>query len=211
MEHLASSADPLRKFSEERAGEGQKDEAGDHRKGDKHEKHYPGCLFPCQLPLLTAHPRLGEGLSHAVIDQLGRPPVLVGASLGGISAILAEGVSDREVSSGLVIVDVVHRPSRSGVERIQEFMRSGLRGFATLEDAADAIAAYAPHRPKRVNPAGLMEVLGLRPDGRWYWHWDPKFLATRTMRFPARSPTFLENDVRPRLPRPRSAGEPRRQ
>jgi pimeloyl-ACP methyl ester carboxylesterase len=112
----------------------------------------------------------------AVADQLGRPPVLVGASLGGITAMLAEGASDRVVSSGLVIVDVTHRANPAGVQRIRDFMSSGLRGFASLEEAADAIAAYTPHRPKRVNPAGLMKVLRQRRDGRWYWHWDPKFL-----------------------------------
>jgi pimeloyl-ACP methyl ester carboxylesterase len=121
----------------------------------------------------------------AVVDQLGRAPVLVGASLGGISVILAEGVSDRQVSQGLVVVDVAHRTNRAGVDRIQTFMRSGLRGFATLEDAADAIAAYTPHRTKRVNPAGLMKVLRLRRDGRWYWHWDPRFLEARRSEVPA--------------------------
>lgn len=112
----------------------------------------------------------------AVADQLGRPPVLVGASLGGVTAMLAEGGSDRVVASGLVVVDVTHRTNPAGVQRIRDFMSSGLRGFATLEEAADAIAAYTPHRRKRVNRAGLMKVLRHRPDGRWYWHWDPKFL-----------------------------------
>jgi pimeloyl-ACP methyl ester carboxylesterase len=121
----------------------------------------------------------------AVVDQLGRPPVLVGASLGGVAAILAEGASDRDVSSGLVVVDIAHRTNPAGVERIQTFMRSGLGGFATLEEAADAIAAYTPHRPKRVNPAGLMKVLRLRRDGRWHWHWDPKFLDARHTEVPA--------------------------
>jgi pimeloyl-ACP methyl ester carboxylesterase len=120
----------------------------------------------------------------AVVDQLGPRPVLVGASLGGVSAILAEGASDRDVSSGLVLVDITHRTNRTGVDRIREFMRSGLRGFATLEEAADAIAAYAPHRPKRVNPAGLMKVLRLRRDGRWYWHWDPRFIEVRRTEVP---------------------------
>ena len=55
-------------------------------------------------------------------------------------------------------------------------MSSGLCGFATLEEAAEAIAAYTPNRPKRVNHAGLMKVLRQKRDGRWYWHWDPKFL-----------------------------------
>src|SRR5204863_1796686 len=112
----------------------------------------------------------------AVVDQLGRPPVLVGASLGGITAMLAEGGSDRVVSSGLVIVDVTHRSNPAGVQRIRDFMASGVGGFATLEEAAAAIAAYTPHRPRRVNPSGLMKVLRQKRDGRWYWHWDPKFL-----------------------------------
>lgn len=112
----------------------------------------------------------------AVVDQLGRPPVLVGASLGGITAILAEGNSDRVVSSGLVIADITHRPNPQGIERILTFMKSGLNGFASLEEAADAIAAYTPNRPKRLNPPGLMKVLRQRGDGRWYWHWDPKLV-----------------------------------
>lgn len=112
----------------------------------------------------------------AIVDQLRRPPVLVGASLGGITAILAEGNSDRVVSSGLVIADITHRPNPQGIERILAFMKSGLKGFASLEDAANAIAAYTPNRPRRVNPPGLMKVLRQKKDGRWYWHWDPKLI-----------------------------------
>jgi pimeloyl-ACP methyl ester carboxylesterase len=112
----------------------------------------------------------------AVIDRLGRPPVLVGASLGGVTALLAEGASDRVVSSGLVIVDITHRTNPEGIRRIREFMASGVEGFATLDEAAAAIAAYTPNRPKRVNPAGLMKVLRQRRNGRWYWHWDPRFI-----------------------------------
>lgn len=115
----------------------------------------------------------------AVCDQLGRPPVLVGASLGGVSAILAEGNSDRVVSSGLVIVDVTHRNNPEGIQRIIDFMASGLGGFATLEDAAKAIAAYTPHRKRAVNPKGLEKVLRQKADGRWHWHWDPAFMSRR--------------------------------
>jgi len=121
----------------------------------------------------------------AVSDQLGRPPVLVGASLGGVGAIIAEGGSDRVVSSGLVIVDITHRSNPEGIERIKDFMNSGIAGFATLEDAAEAIAAYTPNRPKRVNPAGLMKVLRQKPDGRWYWHWDPAFMSRGRTEVPA--------------------------
>jgi pimeloyl-ACP methyl ester carboxylesterase len=111
----------------------------------------------------------------AVVDQLGRPPVLIGASLGGMSAMLAEGTSDRTVSCGLVLVDITPKANPEGIQRIATFMQSGLDGFDTLEAAAAAIAAYTPQRTRRVNPAGLKKVLRQR-DGRWYWHWDPKLI-----------------------------------
>jgi non-heme chloroperoxidase len=120
----------------------------------------------------------------AVCDQLGRPPVVVGASLGGVSAILAEGNSDRIVSSGLVIVDITHRSNPEGLQRIKDFMISGLGGFATLEEAAAAIAAYTPHRIRETNPAGLRKVLRQGSDGRWHWHWDPRFMAGKRTEVP---------------------------
>ncbi len=112
----------------------------------------------------------------AVADQLGRPPVLVGASLGGMSAMLAEGTSDRTVSCGLVLVDITPKTNAVGIERIKSFMLSGVDGFDTLDDAVEAIAAYTPQRTRPVNPAGLMKVLRQRGD-RWYWHWDPRFIG----------------------------------
>ncbi len=111
----------------------------------------------------------------AVVDQLRKPPVLIGASLGGMSAMLAEGTSDRTVSSGLVLVDITPKANPIGIQRIATFMQSGLDGFDSLEEAAAAIAAYTPQRTKRVNPSGLMKVLRNR-DGRWYWHWDPRLI-----------------------------------
>jgi pimeloyl-ACP methyl ester carboxylesterase len=123
----------------------------------------------------------------AVADQLGKPPVLVGASLGGVASIIAEGGTDRVVSTGLVIVDITHRSNPEGIQRIHDFMSSGLGGFATLEDAAEAIAAYTPNREKRVNPAGLMKVLRQKRDGRWYWHWDPKFIQRGRQEVPGQS------------------------
>jgi pimeloyl-ACP methyl ester carboxylesterase len=112
----------------------------------------------------------------SVIDQLGLPPVLVGASLGGTSAMLAEGMSDQIVSSGLVLVDIAPKPNRDGIKRISAFMRSGLSGFDTLDDVAAAIAAYTPNRVRPVNLDGLSKVVRER-GGRWYWHWDPRTMS----------------------------------
>jgi pimeloyl-ACP methyl ester carboxylesterase len=132
----------------------------------------------------------------AVADQLGRPPVLVGASLGGMSALLAEGTSDRAVSSGLVLVDITPKANPAGIARIKDFMVSGVDGFDSLEDAAKAIAAYTPQRTRPTNPKGLMKVLRQRDD-RWYWHWDPKFIGLdRTEVVPDRLAGLLDVAMR---------------
>ncbi len=132
----------------------------------------------------------------AVVDQLGRPPVLIGASLGGMSAMLAEGTSDRTVSSGLILVDITPKTNPEGIQRIHSFMQSGLGGFATLEEAAEAIAAYTPQRTRPVNPAGLQKVLRQR-DGRWYWHWDPLLISQeRTEVVPDRLAGLLDVAMR---------------
>jgi pimeloyl-ACP methyl ester carboxylesterase len=49
-------------------------------------------------------------------------------------------------------------------------------GFGSLDEAADAVAAYSPARPRPSNPAGLMRNLRLRDNGRLYWHWDPRVI-----------------------------------
>src|SRR5690606_23952683 len=76
-----------------------------------------------------------------VVSLLERPPVLVGASLGGIASILFEGDNPSPRTRGLVLVDVTPRLSLSGVNRVIEFMRARPEGFASLEEAAEAVAA----------------------------------------------------------------------
>ncbi|MFO1148567.1 MAG: alpha/beta hydrolase [Alsobacter sp.] len=115
-------------------------------------------------------------VSDAASREAGVRPVAVGASLGGIAALMALG-RDPHVFSGLVLVDVTPRMDPAGVDHVQGFMRARAReGFATIEEAADAIAAYLPHRPRPSSLAGLRKNLRQDPDGRWRWHWDPRFL-----------------------------------
>lgn len=99
----------------------------------------------------------------------------VGASLGGLSSMAAASLG--VVPDALVLVDVVARLSPAGVERIVGFMTAYPGGFASLEQAADAISAYYPDRPRPARLDGLRRNLREGPDGRFYWHWDPKFLA----------------------------------
>jgi pimeloyl-ACP methyl ester carboxylesterase len=81
------------------------------------------------------------------------------------------------VARALVLVDVAHRIEAGGRERIGAFMTGHLDGFATLDEAADAIAAYNPHRPRPTDLTGLAKNLRRRDDGRWVWHWDPRFVS----------------------------------
>jgi len=114
----------------------------------------------------------------AVVDTLRSPPVLVGASLGGLSSLVAvaEAPVQEDVARALVLVDVAHRVEESGRDRIGAFMTGNIDGFASLEEAADAIAAYNPHRPRPKDLSGLAKNLRQRDDGRWVWHWDPRFV-----------------------------------
>ncbi|MEU1370856.1 alpha/beta hydrolase [Streptomyces sp. NPDC005803] len=109
-----------------------------------------------------------------IAEFLGRAPVLVGASLGGNSSLAALG-HHPELALGLVLVDVSPFLQPKGTDRIGSFMRSGLEGFASLEEAADAVSTYLPHRPRPRNVEGLRKNLREK-DGRFYWHWDPAFL-----------------------------------
>jgi pimeloyl-ACP methyl ester carboxylesterase len=111
-----------------------------------------------------------------VIEQIGRPVILIGASMGGMTGILAADAAGPQTVTKLVLVDVVPRYEKSGSARIREFMFSHVHGFETLEEAADAVAEYLPYRTKPRSPEGLKKNLRRR-DGRWYWHWDPKFLT----------------------------------
>ena len=113
----------------------------------------------------------------AVARSLPRRPVVVGASLGGMAALCAEGESQAALLAAVVLVDVTPRLEPRGVIRIISFMTDRPEGFGSLEEAADAVAAYREHRARPSDLAGLAKNLRRGDDGRWRWHWDPSFLS----------------------------------
>jgi pimeloyl-ACP methyl ester carboxylesterase len=112
----------------------------------------------------------------SVVDQIGRPVSLIGASMGGLTGILVADRAGADKVTELVLVDVVPRVEQAGTDRIRDFMMTNVAGFETLEEAADAVAAYLPHRRRPRSPEGLKKNLRHR-DGRWHWHWDPAFVT----------------------------------
>ncbi|MCU1392349.1 MAG: hypothetical protein JWM34_777 [Ilumatobacteraceae bacterium] len=120
-----------------------------------------------------------DRFANAVADVSNefRHPVLVGASLGGLSSLVAVGEGLVHDPAALVLVDVTPRMEKAGVTRISDFMRLGIDGFDSLEDVADAVASYVPNRQRPKDVSGLRKNVRQRADGKWVWHWDPKFFS----------------------------------
>ena len=118
---------------------------------------------------------------HTVAASCQQSPAVVGASLGGLSAMVCAGELDANMFSSITLVDVTPNLNREGVNHIFEFMSLKMNdGFADLDEAADVIAEFTG-RPRKKDVSGLSKNLRLR-DGRYYWHWDPNFFSLRSDR-----------------------------
>jgi pimeloyl-ACP methyl ester carboxylesterase len=119
-----------------------------------------------------------------LLRQLPPRPVLVGASLGGFTAMLLAGELAPAALRALVLVDIVPHMDPSGASRIHRFMYDRMEsGFESLDEVADMIQEYNPNRRRPADLDGLRANLRHR-DGRWYWHWDPKFIDGTAARPP---------------------------
>jgi pimeloyl-ACP methyl ester carboxylesterase len=96
----------------------------------------------------------------AVVTELGERPVLVGASMGGMTALVGQGERG-DLARALVLVDIVPRIEPEGAKRIMDFMTARPDGFGSLEEVADAVRAYNPHRARPVSPEGLRKNVRL--------------------------------------------------
>jgi len=113
----------------------------------------------------------------AIAGSLDRKPALIGASLGGLAGIMAEGEVAPGSFASLTLVDITPQMEAGGVTRVVGFMAAHAReGFASPDEAARVISEYLPHRPSRKASSGLAHYLRQKSDGRYYWHWDPAFI-----------------------------------
>ena len=122
----------------------------------------------------------------ATVDGIGSPPVLVGASMGGYTSMVAFG-EHPGIGRALVLVDIAPRVEPVGSAKISDFMRAGFDGFESLDDVAAAISSYTPQRKRSFNFEGLKKNVRLRDDGKWHWHWDPRVMQ-RSADEPTRKP-----------------------
>ena len=115
----------------------------------------------------------------SLCHSLKTPPLVVGASMGGVAALTAQGASDVQLYRGLVLVDITPDVDAEGARRIISFMAANPDGYASLEEAAEAIGVYRGSERGKASPRGLARVLRQGTDGRWRWHWDPRALEER--------------------------------
>src|SRR6185436_15490239 len=66
-------------------------------------------------------------LADTLAERSGVRPAVVGASLGGMAALLANSQGKAQHFSALVLVDITPRVDVEGVSKIQGFMRAQLR------------------------------------------------------------------------------------
>ena len=123
----------------------------------------------------------------SVVNGLGDShPVLVGASMGGGVSLCAIG--DGKVDArALILVDMAPKIEAEGAQKILAFMRQKPDGFDSLEQVAEAIASYQPHRKRPRELDGLKKNIRLDENGRLRWHWDPAWISDRP---------FVEVDTR---------------
>jgi len=103
----------------------------------------------------------------------------VGASLGGIAGMMVEAIVAPGTFSSLTLVDITPQMEPAGVAKVMGFMSERVEnGFGSLEEAAEFIASYLPNRPRPTDLKGLDKNLRRHADGRYRWHWDPRFVTS---------------------------------
>jgi pimeloyl-ACP methyl ester carboxylesterase len=111
----------------------------------------------------------------AILKQLDKQPILIGASMGGITSLAALHYHPN-IAKGLILVDVSPRIEKKGTDRIFAFMGAKPEGYENLEAVQEAVRAYMPHRKNIGSLEGLKKNLRKLPNGNYGWHWDPKML-----------------------------------
>lgn len=115
----------------------------------------------------------------ALLERFDQPPVVIGASMGGMASLSGQYLSEDQLYRAVVLVDIAPNFAFEGASRIVNWMAANPNGFATLEEASEAMASYNPNRPRPKDLSGLTKVLREDDDGRWHWRWDPNYITSK--------------------------------
>src|SRR5581483_9794719 len=92
---------------------------------------------------------------HGILEEVHGPVALVGASMGGNTALYVSASHGGFPLKALVLVDIVPEPSEEGIKHIRAFMERNIDGFDSLDEVVEAVASYNPHRPRPKDASGL--------------------------------------------------------
>jgi len=105
-----------------------------------------------------------------VLEQWGRPAVVVGASLGGLVAMMAAAEAP-SLLRGVVAIDTAPQLDTVEIHRIVELLAGDAAGgFASPAAAAAHMNRFSPARA--VTAEAMATSLRLGADGRYHWPWD---------------------------------------
>jgi pimeloyl-ACP methyl ester carboxylesterase len=105
-----------------------------------------------------------------VLAQWGRPAVVVGASLGGLVAMMAAAEAP-PLLRGVVAIDTAPQLDTVEIHRIVDLLAGDAAGgFESPAAAAAHMNRFSPERA--VTAEAMAASLRLGADGRYHWPWD---------------------------------------
>lgn len=134
---------------------------------------------------------------EAIVRAMDRPIVLVGASRGGQSALVG-GSRHADLVRLIMLADVAPYMVDTGVEDIRGFFRASDTGFASIEEAADALHVHLG-QPRLPDVSGLAKSMR-EEDGRLFWHWDPRTTASEFLHPPSEGESLIAAARRAKSP-----------
>ena len=109
----------------------------------------------------------------AFVDHLAlRDLVLVGMSLGGLTALQYAGDHSARLAA-LVVIDIGPQFQREGSKKIRDFLAAPAE-HPSVEDFVRAAKAFNPRRDEELLRRSLVHNLRQTPRGTWVWKWDPR-------------------------------------
>lgn len=111
---------------------------------------------------------------NAMIEAIGEPVAIVGASLGGKVGLAVGGYHGPAAVRAVVIVDTVPKnnwnPETNSVPVPED-------GYASPDEAAAILARQRGEEPKPGAGDRLRKSMRQNEAGRWFWHWDPSLMG----------------------------------
>jgi len=121
---------------------------------------------------LDAHARdIGGLIRELALER----PVLVGQSLGGMSALAHAAAGAADELAGVALLDVGPDVQLQGARRIIDHVADP--GPGPVEDFVRRARARHPQRDPRVLRHSLLHNLRRLPDATWTWKYDPRRLT----------------------------------